>query len=116
MTDGQRQAAAWLQNEGFVTVETPGGFVAVHGMARMWVQASERKTVAGSSDDYGSTTDEVRKIASVETVRDLLNGLKARRAQLEPWQARAVLKAAMLVNGDPATMQEVEVQVPATGG
>ena len=116
MTDGQRQAAAWLQLEGYTVTDTPGGFIAVHGMARMWVQASERKTVAGSSDDYGSTTDEVRKIASVETVRDLLNGLKARRAQLEPWQARAVLKAAMLVNGDPATMQEFEVQVPATGG
>ena len=102
MTDGQRQAAAWLQNEGFVTVETPGGFIAVNQAAQMWVQATERKTVAGSSDDHGSTTDEVRKIASVETVRDLLNGLKAKPATMEPWQARAVLKAAMLTP-EPAT-------------
>ena len=102
MTDGQRQAAAWLQLEGFTVTDTPGGFIAVHGHARMWVQETERKTVAGRSDDYGATTDEVRKIASVETVRDLLNGLKARRTQLEPWQARAVLKAAMLTP-EPAT-------------
>ena len=101
MTDGQRQAAAWLQNEGFVTVETPGGFVAVHGMARMWVHATERKTVAGRSDDYGSTTDEVRKIAGLETVRELLNGLKAKPATMEPWQARAVLKAAMGAETEP---------------
>lgn len=110
MTDGQRQAAAWLQLEGFTVTDTPGGFIAVHGMSRMWVQATERKTVAGSSDDIGSVVDEVRKIASVETVRALLAGLKTKPAQLQPWQARAVLKAAMLVNGDPATVQEVEVQ------
>ena len=95
MTDGQRQAAAWLQLEGFTVTDTPGGFIAVHGHARMWVHATERKTVAGRSDDYGSTVDEVRKIASVETVRDLLNGLKAKPETMEPWQARAVLKAAM---------------------
>ena len=102
MTDGQRQAAAWLQNEGFTVTDTPGGFIAVHGHARMWVQATERKTVAGRSDDYGATTDEVRKIASLETVRSLLNGLKPKPATMEPWQARAVLKAAMLAP-EPAT-------------
>jgi hypothetical protein len=96
MTDGQRQAAAWLQVEGFTVTDTPGGFIAVHGFARMWVHATERKTVAGRSDDYGATTDEVRKIAGLETVRELLNGLKAKPATMEPWQARAVLKAAML--------------------
>lgn len=96
MTDGQRQAAAWLQLEGFTVTDTPGGFIAVHGMARMWVQATERKTVAGSSDDIGSVVDEVRKIASVETVRALLGGLK----RMEPWKARAVLKAA--ADAEPA--------------
>ena len=96
MTDGQRQAAAWLQVEGFTVTDTPGGFIAVHGFARMWVQATERKTVAGRSDDYGSMVDEVRKIASLDTVRELLNALKAKQATLEPWQARAVLKAAIL--------------------
>ena len=99
MTDGQRQAAAWLQLEGFTVTDTPGGFIAVHGMARMWVHATERKTVAGSSDDIGSVVDEVRKIASLETVRSLLNGLKPKPATMEPWQAQAVLKAAM--DADP---------------
>ena len=102
MTDGQRQAAAWLQLEGFTVTDTPGGFIAVHGHARMWVQATERKTVAGRSDDYGATTDEVRKIAGLDTVRELLAGLKAKPATMEPWQARAVLKAAMLAP-EPAT-------------
>ncbi len=116
MTDGQRQAAAWLQVEGFTVTDTPGGFIAVHGFARMWVHATERKTVAGRSDDYGATVDEVRKIASLDTVRELLAGLKAKPATLDPWQARAVLKAAMLSHGDPATVEQVEVPVPATGG
>ena len=101
MTGGQKAAAAWLQIEGFTVADAPGGFIAVHGPARMWVHATERKTVAGSSDDYGSTVDEVRKIASVETVRTLLNGLKSKPAQLEPWQARAVLKAAMGAETEP---------------
>jgi len=96
MTDGQRQAAAWLQLEGFTVTDTPGGFIAVHGHARMWVHATERKTVAGCSRDHSSITEEVRKIASFETVRSLLNGLKPKPATMEPWQARAVLKAAML--------------------
>ena len=92
MTDGQRQAAAWLQGEGFVTVETPGGFIAINQAAQMWVQATERKTVAGSSDGYGSTTDEVRKIASQPVVRDLLNGL-ARKPKMSPYYASLILKA-----------------------
>ena len=109
MTGGQKEAAAWLQNEGFVAVETDTGFIAVHGFARMWVHATERKTVAGRADDYGSTTDEVRKIATELVVRELLAGLKVRTPTLEPWQARAVLKAAMLSHGDPATVEQVQV-------
>lgn len=92
MTDGQRQAAAWLQNEGFVVVETDTGFIAVNGSAQMWVQATERKTVAGSSDRYGATTDEVRKIATEKVVRDLLNGL-ARKPRMSPYYASLILKA-----------------------
>lgn len=109
MTDGQRQAAAWLQLEGFTVTDTPGGFIAVHGMARMWVHATERKTVAGCSRDHSSITEEVRKIASLETVRELLAGLKAKPATMEPWQARAVLKAAMLSHGDQATVERIKV-------
>ena len=92
MTDGQRQAAAWLQGEGYAISEAPGGFIAVHPHASMWVIASERKTRAGMSDQYGSTTDEVRKIASVETVRELLNGI-ARKPRMSPYYASLILKA-----------------------
>ena len=75
MTDGQKGAAAWLQNNGWTVVMTDTGFTAVHGYEAMAIIATERKThIAWTPDKPGDVTyrSEVRKTATVGVVVELL--------------------------------------------
>jgi hypothetical protein len=75
VTDGQRAAAAWLQNNGWTVVTLDTGFTAVHGYEAMAMVATERKThVAWTPDKPGDVTyrSEVRKTATVGVVVELL--------------------------------------------
>ena len=78
MTDGQKAAAAWLQNNGWAVVMTDTGFTAVHGYEAMAMIASERKTqVAWTPDKPGDVTyrSELRKTATVGVVVELIGNV-----------------------------------------
>ena len=93
------QAAAHLQATGWTVVPSADGFVATSQYAGLWIVATERKTIMGDE----SRKVEVRKLASVEVLSGLQQQLTAGQATIEPWQARAVLKAALDTEPAPAT-------------
>ena len=72
MTDGQKGAAAWLQNNGWTVVMLDNGFTAVHGYEAMAMVATERKTqVAWTPGDVTYRSD-VRKTATVGVIVELI--------------------------------------------
>lgn len=84
MTDGQKGAAAWLQNNGWTVVMTDTGFTAVHGYEAMAMVATERKTnIAWTPDRPGDVTyrSEMRKTATVGVVVELIGNVTGRNPQ-----------------------------------
>lgn len=73
MTDGQRNAAAWLQYAGWSVVMLDTGFVAVHQYLAAAIMATERKTILQQTDDKDVTRSLIRRrTANVEIVKEML--------------------------------------------
>jgi uncharacterized membrane protein len=72
MTDGQKGAAAWLQNNGWTVVMTDTGFTAVHGYEAMAMIATERKTNIAWTPNAATFRSEVRKTATVGVIVELI--------------------------------------------
>ena len=74
MTDGQRNAVAWLQSMGWSVVLMDGGFVATHMYEATAIHATERKTIVMQTEHRTMRTHtvEVRKAATVEVVKAAL--------------------------------------------
>jgi uncharacterized membrane protein len=72
MTDGQKGAAAWLQNNGWTVVMLDNGFTAVHGYEAMAIIATERKTNIAWTPNAATFRSEVRKTATVGVIVELI--------------------------------------------
>lgn len=72
MTDGQKAAAAWLQNNGWTVVMLDNGFTAVHGYEAMAMVATERKTHIAWTPNAATFRSEVRKTATVAVIAELI--------------------------------------------
>jgi uncharacterized membrane protein len=72
MTDGQKAAAAWLQENGWTVVMTDTGFTAVHQYEAMAMIATERKTMIAWTPKDTTYRGEMRKTATVAVVSELI--------------------------------------------
>jgi uncharacterized membrane protein len=75
MTDGQKGAAAWLQNNGWTVVMLDNGFTAVHGYEAMAIIATERKTNIAWTPQDVTYRSELRKTATVGVVVELISNV-----------------------------------------
>jgi hypothetical protein len=85
MTDGQRNAAAWLQLEGWSVFITDAGFVAVNTFSAVAIMATERKTIVTATDSLDKTVSLVwRRTATLEVIKAMLAKVNEPEVRHEP--------------------------------